>query len=38
MLRVSSRTVHNMLKFGTLRLNKCGPIPIGQINAALEAV
>lgn len=37
MLGVSPRTVHNMLKFGTLCLNKCGLIPIDQIDAALLA-
>jgi hypothetical protein len=34
MLGVSARTVHNMLKAGTLRLNKCGMIPIELIDKA----
>jgi hypothetical protein len=38
MLGVSARTVYNMLKFGTLRLNKCGMIPIAQVDAALLPV
>lgn len=37
MLGVSTRTVHNLIKAGTLRLNKCGMIPIEQIDAALKA-
>ena len=37
MLGVSARTVHNMLKAGTLKLNKCGMIPIELIDAVLEA-
>ncbi|MBB5509609.1 helix-turn-helix domain-containing protein [Paraburkholderia atlantica] len=36
MLGVSARTVHNMIKAGTLRLNKCGMIPIEQIDGVLE--
>lgn len=36
MLGVSPRTVHNLLKAGVLKLNKCGLIPIGQIDAALD--
>lgn len=35
MLGVSARTVHNLLKSGTLRLNKCGMIPIAQVDAVL---
>ena len=38
MLGVSTRTVYNMLKAGTLRLNKCGMISIEQIDAVLENV
>ncbi|KVP90743.1 hypothetical protein WJ95_09580 [Burkholderia ubonensis] len=34
MLGVSARTVHNMIKAGTLRLNKCGMIPIELIDEA----
>jgi hypothetical protein len=34
MLGVSARTVHNMIKAGTLRLNKCGMIPIELIDDA----
>lgn len=34
MLGVSARTVHNMLKAGLLRLNKCGMIPIELIDDA----
>jgi predicted DNA-binding protein (UPF0251 family) len=37
MLGVSSRTVYNMIKAGTLKLNKCGMIPIEMIDAALQA-
>lgn len=36
MLHVSPRTVHNMLKAGTLKLNRCGMIPIEQIDAVLQ--
>ncbi|MCO1371495.1 helix-turn-helix domain-containing protein [Burkholderia multivorans] len=36
MLGVSARTVHNMIKAGTLRLNRCGLIPIEQIDAVLQ--
>lgn len=36
MLGVSARTVHNMIKAGTLRLNRCGMIPIEQIDAVLQ--
>lgn len=35
MLGVSPRTVHNLLRSGVLKLNKCGMIPIEQIDAAL---
>jgi predicted DNA-binding protein (UPF0251 family) len=34
MLGVSARTVHNMLRAGILRLNKCGMIPIELIDDA----
>jgi predicted DNA-binding protein (UPF0251 family) len=37
MLGVSPRTVHNLIKSGTLKLNKCGMIPIEMIDAALKA-
>ncbi|CAJ3304067.1 DNA binding domain, excisionase family [Burkholderia pseudomallei] len=36
MLGVSTRTIYNMIKAGTLRLNRCGMIPIEQIDAALQ--
>lgn len=36
MLGVSARTVHNMIKAGTLKLNRCGMIPIEQIDAVLQ--
>lgn len=36
MLGVSPRTVHNLIKSGVLRLNKCGMIPIELIDAALR--
>lgn len=36
MLGISARTVHNMLKAGTLRLNRCGMISIEQIDAVLQ--
>ncbi|WP_175855028.1 helix-turn-helix domain-containing protein [Burkholderia anthina] len=36
MLGVSARTVYNMIKAGTLRLNRCGMIPVEQIDAALQ--
>lgn len=36
MLGVSARTVHNMIKAGTLKLNRCGLIPIEQIDAVLQ--
>ncbi|WP_257130102.1 helix-turn-helix domain-containing protein [Burkholderia sp. RF4-BP95] len=35
MLGVSARTVHNMIKFGTLRLNRCGLIPIEEVDKLL---
>ncbi|ASW00162.1 helix-turn-helix domain-containing protein [Paraburkholderia aromaticivorans] len=38
MLGVSARTVHNMLKAGIFRLNRCGMIPIEQIDRALQPV
>lgn len=36
MLGISARTVHNLIKSGVLRLNRCGLIPVEQIDAALE--
>jgi Mn-dependent DtxR family transcriptional regulator len=36
MLGVSTRTIHNMIKAGTLKLNRCGLIPIEQIDAVLR--
>jgi hypothetical protein len=38
MLSVSARTVHNLIKAGILRLNKCGMIPIGEIDLALAVI
>jgi predicted transcriptional regulator len=37
MLGVSAPTVSRMVKFGTLKLNKCGLIPISEIDQALAA-
>lgn len=37
MLGISPRTVHNLIKSGVLRLNKCGMIPIELIDAARKA-
>jgi predicted DNA-binding protein (UPF0251 family) len=37
MLGVSPRTVHNLLKSGVLKLNRCGMIPVEMIDAALRA-
>ncbi|MEM5315549.1 helix-turn-helix domain-containing protein [Paraburkholderia sp. JHI869] len=34
MLGVSARTVHNLIKANTLRLNKCGMIPIELVDKA----
>jgi hypothetical protein len=36
MLGVSSRTIYNMIRAGTLKLNKCGMIPIEMIDAVLS--
>lgn len=36
MLGVSPRTIYNMIRAGTLKLNKCGMIPIEMIDAALR--
>ena len=36
MLSVSTRTIHNMIKSGALKLNRCGLIPIEQIDAVLR--
>lgn len=36
MLGVSRATVSRMLKAGTIRLNKCGLIPISEIDKALQ--
>ena len=36
MLGVSRATVGRLLKAGTLRLNKCGLIPIAEIDKALQ--
>ncbi|MGF6777838.1 DNA-binding protein [Paraburkholderia sp. GAS334] len=38
MLGVSARTVGKMVRFGTFKLNRCGMIPIEQIDAALRPV
>jgi len=37
MLGVSARTVYNMIRAGTLKLNKCGMIPIEMVDAVLTA-
>lgn len=37
MLGVSPRTVHNMIKFGTLKLNRCGLIAIEDVDKLLAA-
>lgn len=37
MLGLSRKTVSKMLHAGQFRLNKCGLIPIEQVDAALEA-
>lgn len=37
MLGLSRRTVGKMVKCGQIRLNKCGLIPVEQIDAAIEA-
>jgi|GEM_PF-2175887 len=37
MLTLSRQTVSKMVKFGTFKLNKCGLIPILQIDAALAS-
>ncbi|MCO4881574.1 helix-turn-helix domain-containing protein [Paraburkholderia caribensis] len=36
MLGVSARTVYNMIRAGTLKLNKCGMIPIEMIDMVLR--
>ncbi len=36
MLGLSRHTVSKMVKFGTLKLNRCGMIPIEQVDAALR--
>jgi predicted DNA-binding protein (UPF0251 family) len=36
MLGVSPRTVYNLIKFGALKLNRCGLIPIEQIDLVLQ--
>lgn len=35
MLGVSARTVHNMIRFGTLSLNRCGLISIEDVDKLL---
>ncbi|MCQ0029686.1 helix-turn-helix domain-containing protein [Burkholderia glumae] len=37
MLGLSRHTVSKMVKFGTLKLNRCGMIPIEQVDAALRS-
>lgn len=34
MLGVSDRTIRNMIRRGTIKLNKCGLIPVEQVDAA----
>lgn len=36
MMGVSRATISRMVKAGTLRLNKCGLIPIAEIDKALQ--
>lgn len=36
MMGLSRHTVSKMVGMGTLRLNKCGRIPISQVDAALQ--
>lgn len=36
MLGVSPRTIHNMLRAGILKLNRCGLISMEQIDSALR--
>jgi predicted transcriptional regulator len=38
MIGVSARTISNYIKSGAIRLNKCGMIPIGQIDALIATV
>jgi len=35
MLGVSARTVHNMISFGTLKLNRCGLVSIEEVDRLL---
>ncbi len=37
MLGVSPRTIYNLIKAGTLKLNRCGMISIEQIDSILES-
>ena len=37
MLSVSSRTVRNMIRHGTIKLNSCGRIPTCEIDRVLAA-
>lgn len=37
MLGIGRQTVSKMVKFGTFKLNRCGLIPIEQIDAALAS-
>lgn len=38
MLGLSRHTISKMVRAGQFKLNKCGLIPITQVDAALEAV
>jgi excisionase family DNA binding protein len=38
MLRLSVPTVRKMIACGALKLNKCGLIPINEVDRAMEAV
>ena len=38
MLKLSRHTVSKMVKTGQIKLNKCGLIPIEQVDAALQPV
>ena len=35
MLGISAATMSRLVKFGTIKLDKCGMVPIGQIDEAL---
>ncbi len=37
MLKVSRPTVYRLVQAGTLKLNKCGLIPVSEIDAAIQS-